>query len=439
MKSLRDELLAACLLFVNEIEHFERVTPDATLAEREAHQLDLSGVINVLVLQLRLNAATLRSPGRCPTCQEWSRDLVVRRKTRSIETVFGTVQVPYRRVTCRSCRQDWVLSDALGGVPSYGRMSAGLTQWVVDVGTLLPFAPASRLLETLTGVSVSGETIRRHTEAAGTALDRETAVAAAQAVAEQESPGPIAVPSGDLVVEMDGVMVRYRDGFHEVRVGAVGGWASGRLREQSYLALRGTVAAFQERLAAESARRGAWDIIGWTGPVTGRGLAELRPVVVLGDGAPWIWNLASESFGTRTEIVDYYHATEHLGTVATAVFGQDAEWAKTWAAEQRLRLLTQGADPILKALTAFHGLTAEQQEVVRRERGYFSKNRERMQYPTFQAQGLPIGSGAVEGACKSVVQARLKRSGMRWSEPGAQALLALCARNATDLAKQQAA
>ena len=118
--------------------------------------------------------------------------------------------------------------------------------------------------------------------------------------------------------------------------------------------------------------------------------ADLRPVVVLGDGARWIWEHVATLFGSeRTEIVDWFHASEHLWTAAKALHGED---------------------------TAV---------VFKRERGYFSGNSERMQYPTLRDRHLPIGSGAVEAAAKHLVQHRIKRAGSEWSDLGARAVLDL--------------
>ena len=106
--------------------------------------------------------------------------------------------------------------------------------------------------------------------------------------AETVDPAP-----GMLVVETDGVMVPYLDGWHEVKLGLVAGQVDGKLESPSYLAVRASVDELGPRLLAEAARRGALEVVGWEGPVTGRGLAVLRKVVILGDGAVWIWNLAA--------------------------------------------------------------------------------------------------------------------------------------------------
>jgi hypothetical protein len=197
------------------------------------------------------------------------------------------------------------------------------------------------------------------------------------------------------------------------------------------VAAREDAAAFGPRLLTEAARRGALEVIRWEGPRTGTGLAVLRRVVVLGDGAVWIWHLAAEHFGERIEIVDCYHASEHLWALAHALYGPGTAEAAAWALARLHTLRHEGGAALLAALGRLRPPTAEAQEGVRRERGYFRTNVTRMAYPTFVGQGLPIGSGAVESAAKHLVQQRMKRPGARWSPTGAQAILTLCAQLAS--------
>src|SRR5205823_1423204 len=159
------------------------------------------------------------------------------------------------------------------------------------------------------------------------------------------------------------------------------------------------------------------------------------------DGARWIWVTVAAQFGTVTESVDYYHACEHLSTVAALLYGRDSAAATAWAAARRDELLTQGVDMILSQLAASVALGAttaaalsdEVQTTLRTEQAYFRSNQARMQYPAFRAQGLPIGSGAVESSAKHLIQQRLKRASMRWSDRGGRALIALRARAATEI------
>jgi hypothetical protein len=304
---------------------------------------------------------------------------------------------------------------------------------VVELGGATSFRDGAGRLERLTGLKVSAETVRQHTEALGSEVEAAQQTAMAEVVRTREPAGALDPAPGTLVIETDGVMVRYLDGWHEVKLGLVAGQVDGELRLPSYVAARASAEQFGPRLLAEAARRGALEVVGWQGAITGRGLAVLPKVVVLGDGAVWIWNLADEHFGERIEIVDYYHATEHIWVLAKAFYGEGTAKTKRWGERQCRRLLAQGVEPLLRALRAIKRCAPEVAPLLRRERGYFRSNAARMDYPTFRKQGLPIGSGAVESEAKRLVQQRMKRPGARWSDVGAQAVLNVRSRMLSNL------
>jgi len=325
---------------------------------------------------------------------------------------------------------------------------------VAASGAELPFQQAAEQLERLAGIGLGIETVRTHTEQVGTAL-AERQHAAATAVAQtQEAAEPVEMAPELLVAEVDGVHVRFQDGWHEAKVGEIAGCRVGNglpdtdpmarppvLVAPSYVASRTPVGEFGPLFLAEATRRGVLEVVDWTQPVdtdprlrlVGPAEAQLRSVVVLGDGAHWIWQLAAEHFAAqRIEIVDYWHVTEHVWTVARALFGEDPDAAGVWAEAWCIDLLEHGSEPWLAALRSAEPPDAAAAEVLRVERGYFTTHAVRMAYPTFRARGLPIGSGAVESAAKHVVQVRMKRSGMRWSDAGGEAMLALCAYRASN-------
>jgi hypothetical protein len=345
-------------------------------------------------------------------------------RRRRVQTTCGTLTVRRPWHVCRPCGHGFSPADITLAVSAHQRLSDGVQGYLTRLGATTSFREATATLEALTAIHVAPETVRHHTQAAGAVLEAQTQQAIATVTAGQDLPSPAPAP-GMLVVETDGVMVRYRDGWHEVKIGVVGGQVAGALVVPSYVGARAGPEHFGPRLVAEAARRGALDIVGWDGPLAGRGLARLRPVVVLGDGAAWIWNLAGEHFGEAIEIVDYYHATEHVWTVARAVFGDGTAEATAWASQQTGTLLAQGGASVRAALATLTPQTGAAREVVRRERAYFTTHTARMEYPTFRAAGLPIGSGAIESGAKHLVQLRLKRSGCRWSLEGAHRVLAV--------------
>jgi len=406
---------------------------DAPVAEQEQAVLaavraavpDLLGAV-VQLSQTALDPGVMRVRRCCRHCgrrvrvQEW--------RARQGHTVCGTLSLRRPWYRCRPCRRGFSPVDTARDLPARARLSPGLTGWLVRLGATTTFREAAALLDDLTGLRVAPDTIRAQSEPCGTALAATQAAAVPQVLATQEAAAPVDPAPGTLVVETDGVLVRYRDGWHAVKVGVVGGTQPVPEHPRtatSYVAAREPADQFGPRLLTEAARRGALAITGWTGPLSGRGLAVLRPVHVVGDGAPWIGNLAAEHFGERTEVVDCYHASEHLWEVAHTLHGTDTTEAAAWAGARIHDRAHEGGAPVRAALARAQAPTDAAGEVLRRERGYFAANAGRMDYPAIRDQGLPIGSGAVESSARHVIQHRMKRPGQRWSEHGGAAMIAL--------------
>ena len=145
-----------------------------------------------------------------------------------------------------------------------------------------------------------------------------------------------------------------------------------------------------------------------------------------GDGADWICNLIAEHFPGAIQIVDLYHARQHLWEVARRLFPLDAAKQKAWMNVHQKRLLDQGKiEKLVRALRSIPAQPPGLAEKIRTEADYFEKNAERMRYPEFRRQHLFVGSGVIEAGCKTVIGSRLKRSGMFWTVRGANAILAL--------------
>lgn len=407
----RDQSLAAHETAV--IEQVRRVLPAL-----------LGAVVGAATRGLTPRTQTVPVP--CPRCGRSTppRELA---RTRTIATQCGPLRLRRPWYHCARCGHGFSVVETVLGVPERARLSAGLHAWVVLLGATTVFRDGVTLLASLTGLTVGRETLRRHSQQAGMVLAAGEDARLAQVEATQEPAAPLDPAPGLLVVETDGVMVRYLDGWHEVKLGLVGGWQDGALHAPSYVAAREPAERFGARLAAEAATRGALEVVRWAGGVTGRGLAVLRAAAILGDGAVWIWQLADDRFADRIEVVDAYHAIQHLHTAARAALGE-GEAARGWAARQAHTLLVQGVAPVQAALAALSPPTTEAATILRQERGYFVRNAERMAYPTLRLDGLPIGSGGVESAGDHLVQRRMKRSGMRWSDAGGRAMLSLRAR-----------
>ena len=155
-----------------------------------------------------------------------------------------------------------------------------------------------------------------------------------------------------------------------------------------------------------------------------RGYATARKTVFIGDGAEWIWNLVKDRFRNAVQIVDFYHACEHLHAMCRAVESDD-ERTKALFKRWRKRLKNNGLPGILEDTSArLSSLGPDARKVAEDEMSYFETHAQRMKYRTFRRKGYFIGSGAIEGACRHIVAQRAKLSGMRWSCDGAENVMA---------------
>lgn len=248
-------------------------------------------------------------------------------------------------------------------------------------------------------------------------------------------------PMTRLYVELDGIMARLRRGsvpmeqteqeragdvYREIKVGAVFEGSPGRERSElvpgvfvdtpgpiRYVARRTTADDFGPRLyaLAQSA-----------------GLLRAKQVVILADGAKWIWRLAEEQFPGAVQIVDEYHAREHVWNVARAAFAGEPSQREVWAKAIVVKLMEGQIEEVILAIERLPPMAPEpgkSRSIPEIEAEYFRTNTQRMRYPSFRAQGMHLGSGIAEAACKTVVATRAKRSGMRWTPDGLDAILAL--------------
>jgi hypothetical protein len=346
--------------------------------------------------------------------------------------------------------------------PGPARLSPAFAAAVVEFGARVPFAEAARLLEVAIGAParLAPNTVGAYTKAAGRArAQQEDAVrvraqpptrAERRAVVDQPPPERPATAPDTLVVSMDGALQRTQEGWKEVKLGALydlvsrarQGQEGGPARVErarverlagavTYTATLAPAQGFGRQLLAAAQRRG----LGWA-----------RRVAVLGDGARWIWKLAARRFPQAVQIVDWYHARAHLWTLAQLLYGEGTAAAWTWletlAGELWVALTTEDVAVVATAAEAAWAAprkdlpdgaprrTQARHREVAKAVAYFTSNASRLRYGAFRAQGLPVGSGVVEGGCQSVLHTRLKRPGACWRVDSAEYLVraraALC-------------
>jgi hypothetical protein len=349
-----------------------------------------------------------------------------RTRDRVITTRHGAVCLPRPYYYCSACRAGFAPLDTALGLDA-GNTTRPIREWSALLAAQLDsFDQARTLLAQLTGVWLGESTVERTAVAVGTAL-RPVQQAAAVQHYQGRLPQPTPKPQR-LYVRFDGVMIPRRDpwkrdgslgklhcyfaegktaAFYEAQRGPDGRDAG--VARCTYLATLGDVTTFAPRVAAQAHACGHhWG----------------RELIALADGAAWIWNLVAAQFPTAIQIVDFFHASEHLWTVARACCA-DEEAAKGWVHARQAERKANGLDAVWQAIDAWEPATGAARETQATERHYFAANRERMQYGTFLQRGYHIGSGVIEAACKQVVGSRLDQVGMHWSAGAGEAILAL--------------
>ena len=323
------------------------------------------------------------------------------------------VRVAVQYGQCERCHHGQVPVLEEIGVDAKG-FTAGLQELALLAGVMEPYAAGrDELLRRCAGVSVSVEKIERLVAQEGA-----RAQAFLRAGCERTPDGSAA--TGPCYVGIDGGMIFVEGRWQEAKLGCL------------YQARdRVEVSPTRRELMARQvvAVRGGPEALGgllWP-RARAAGIDERRDVVVLGDGAPWIWNLAAEHFPRRVEILDWYHAKEHVSLTARVLYGEGTERAAQWRREQLDRLWDDRVDEVIAALRFLgaHQRSATKGQAVEDLHRYLTTNRARMRYRTFREAGYQIGSGATESAIGHVIQQRMKRAGIRWGASGADAMLAL--------------
>ena len=380
------------------------------------------------VLQFAAPAADERQLP-CP-CGHHARYQEIRSKP--LLTIVGPVLLSRPYYLCSQCHVGQFPVDVELDIENT-EFSPGVRRMHALVGQQAPFDHGREQMQVLAGLTVTTKSVERIAEAMGSDIAWREQAEIDQAL-QLDLPVLTGAPIPVVYVQMDGTGIPVvkketvgrpgkRDGqpahTREVKLGCVftqtrwdeKGFALRDPDSTTYTGAIETAEEFGKRIYREALQRG------WS---------RARKKVVIGDGAEWIWNLVAEHFPGAREIVDLYHARQHLWTVARQLYPQEEVQQKAWLKVHQKRLLDKGK--IEKLVSELHSIATtnpQLAEKIRTEAVYFERNAERMRYPRFRRQHLFVGSGVIEAGCKTVVGSRLKQSGMFWTVRGANAILAL--------------
>jgi hypothetical protein len=386
-----------------------------SLAEVEQHVVRLLKELGASLVAGLCALAAADRPSPTINCSCGQLAAYQRERKAQVTTLLGSITIWRSYYLCAACGVGQHPLDAQLQFCA-GSRSAALDELLALLGaTQDSFVQASSVLERLTLVHVSANSVREATEQLGALLLEQPSEPQVERPASPAARAFTAATPSPLYITMDGVLAHLHErGWSELKVGCCYQTHSRVERKRpERLEIRAHSTSYVSAL--EEAREFGWRL--WQEAVR-RGLLSSDEVVVLGDGAHWIWNIAEKHFPRATQIVDWYHASEYLWNAASAIWGEASLQRAKWAHDQ-LDLLWEGkVSEVLVELETWR----KSGEAVLAALSYYTEHQTRMDYASYRSRGLQIGSGSAESACKQLVSARLKQAGMIWDANGAEAV-----------------
>lgn len=411
---------------------------EALVGRQAVEDLDLEALevaVRQRVLQLagraveqRLHADTSDELGPRVACRCGGAAHFAGRRSKQFHTVLDPLRLERAYYHCAACGHGCYPRDRHLRIENTS-LSPALTRMTGTVGALVSFQEGSELLKELAGVAVDAKQVERTAEALGQEIAED----------ERQHSEPVdALPLPQtLYLGIDGTGIPLRA---EELLGVLGKAEGGAKTREVKLCTIWSAESFDAdgtpirdvgsvsySAAIESAfipniakERSPFAQRVWR-EAQRRRFPQAARRVTLGDGASWIWNLVGELFPEAIQIVDRFHAKQHLSELGKALYGPAHPRAAQWA-KRRQEELDSGK---FRALLAAIRRQVPGSEEARRCLHYFQTNRERMRYPEFHAQGLCTSTGVVEAGCKVAIGTRLKRAGMHWTMRGSNAIIAL--------------
>lgn len=421
----------------------DRGTEDQNMGQMEKTIGAATQEVQRQVLERLVREAAAREELGCPNCGRMLK-VVDHRRFRAVNSSVGPVRFRRSYGLCPHCRKHYFPADAALGLLERATLSPRLQEICAVMTLQAPAGQAGDDVRRLTGIDIAGATLHREAcRQGGRALDirrrQEQMTESAEGVAALAAKAPRLPQHSTLVIELDAWNIRERDHWGQTEARRLAGedperwhWVytatlfrldqratkeSGRaiIADRGYVATREGLDSFRRQLHAEALLRG---------------VLQAETVLVLGDGAVWIWNLATDTFRNATQRLDLYHAKQHLWTLAAELHGQGTAEAEQWVRPYLgwLDRRKDGALDVIRSLEDLQRTLAtfdeRQKTALARETAYLTGHKNRMDYKVARKLGQPVGSGAIESTC-SQYQRRFKLTGQFWSLAGDEALLAL--------------
>jgi len=384
------------------------------------------------LLEKLLNADDGAYQGSDLRCGQGHPARFVEYRKKRLVTVLSPVDVRRAYYYCQACGEGVIPKDGELDIVGTG-FSPGVRRMMGQVGGREPFEDGRKDLEVLADLRVNSKAIERVAEAVGEQIEQQNQREQKPILEGKVVPflGKATIPKLYVAIDASGIPVLPRETegrkgkdetgkarTREAKLGCVftqtgvdeKGYAVRDEESTTYVGAIETAESFGPRIYAEAVRRG---------------LLGAQKVIVLGDGAKWIWGIAEEHFPGASEIVDLYHAREHLTKVAKLLCGVDTPQSHEWLAARRDELDKGKVEAVIATMSGSRLGDSKAQEEVETQIEYFRGNAARMRYAEFRSQGLFVGSGVVEAGCKTIFSQRLKLSGMHWTVRGANAIIAL--------------